>query len=118
MKNTIIQRVLVVGIVALGILMNWNSTGFAQVSLTQTKPIGELPQDVVSLSTGWTQIPKGAYEVAKEHGPVAGAILGPVKGTATFVKWTAEELWNALKTETDQKPQSLEERGLAFRYEF
>ena len=46
MKNVIIQRTLLVGLVALGILINWASTGFAQA-----KPVDQAAGPLVSLNS-------------------------------------------------------------------
>ncbi len=90
------------------------------VVLAESRPIEQLPQDVVRWSTLWTAIPRQMYEVGQEEGPLAALTLGPAKGVATFVASTTEEAWNVMKP--DEKPGQPSTRGnpagLIFRYKF
>lgn len=58
----------------------------AGVSLPQVgfaeQPLKQLPDDVASFSLAWVALPQTMVEVAKDHGPLAGASWGVVKGTS------------------------------------
>ncbi|MBI3083141.1 MAG: hypothetical protein HYY90_02080 [Candidatus Omnitrophica bacterium] len=62
---------------------------FAWVSWPQValaaQPLKQLPEDVVSFSLAWVALPQAVVEVTKEHGPLAGASWGLVKGSSEVV---------------------------------
>jgi len=108
-------RGLVVAMVVMGLLM---SAG-ASVS-AESKPIEQLPKDVVRWSTLWVNVPKEMVEVGQEYGPLAALTWGPTKGTAVMIESTTEELWKAMKPDKRSR-RRLEgdgTKGLIFRYEF
>ena len=114
MKSIILQRTALAALVALGILINWASVGFAQ-----TKPLSDLPQDVVMFSTGWTEIPKQMYQAGQESGTIAGVARGSAEGAGNFVTKTARGIWNVLKPNPEHQAGRLDQpSGLAFRYAF
>ena len=89
-------------------------------ALAESRPLKQLPADVVRWSTLWVEVPKQVYEVGQEEGPLAAMTWGPVKGTAVFVNSTAKELWDA--TKPDQRPghqlSGKRPAGAIVRYEF
>jgi len=92
MKQIIVQRTALVSLIVFGIFMNWLSTGFAQ-----TRPIENLPKDVVNLTTVWTEIPKGP---------------------TTFMRSTAEQLWEVVRPDAHRVVRPDEPSVLALRYAF
>lgn len=81
-----------------------------------TKPIGQLPKDVVRWSTIWVEIPKQMVNVGKEQGPLAALTWGPVKGTVSFVQSAVKEAWETAKA--DDRPKNKGSNGSIFRYVF
>jgi hypothetical protein len=53
--------------------------GFAE------QPLKRLPEDVVSFSFAWVALPQAMAEVTEDHGPLAGASWGVVKGSSEAV---------------------------------
>jgi hypothetical protein len=45
------------------------------------QPLKRLPEDVVSFSLAWVALPQTMVDITKEHGPLAGASWGVVKGS-------------------------------------
>ena len=89
-------------------------------ALAASKPIGQLPKDVMRWSTMLVEIPKQMVNVGKEQGPLAALTWGPVKGTAHLVESTVKEAWSTVKPEQKQARRPEDERlgGPIFRYEF
>ena len=97
--------------------------GAALAAWAESRPIQELPKDVVHWSTVWTEVPKQMIEVNRDLGPLAALTWGPAKGTVVMVRTTGEALWNTMKTEGSAPPRSSDARakdinGPIFRYEF
>ncbi len=99
------------------------ATGFMSggpFALAASRPITQLPEDVVRVSTSWVVIPKDMVEVGREHGPLAALTWGPAKGMTTLVQSTASEIWDTVKP--DKKRSRLAShgrpKGVIFRYEF
>ena len=65
-------------------------TVLAAVSLPQAafteQPLKQLPEDAVSFSLAWVALPQAVVEVTKEHGPLAGASWGVIKGSSEIVE--------------------------------
>ncbi len=111
-----------------GVLMLVLATGFMSgesLAFAASRPIEQLPEDVVRVSTSWMVIPKDMVEVGREHGPLAALTWGPAKGMSTFVRSTVSEIWDTVKP--DKKRSRLASRGrsqgerphgMLFRYEF
>jgi len=89
-------------------------------AFAESRPIEQLPGDVVRWSTLWVAIPKSMVEVGQEDGPLAALTWGPVKGTAALVESTAKEVWDTVKPDhtPGHRPNSPHPKGLIFRYEF
>ncbi|MBI2884762.1 MAG: hypothetical protein HYY15_01145 [Candidatus Omnitrophica bacterium] len=92
-----------------------------------SRPIQELPKDVVHWSTVWTEVPKQMVEVNRDLGPLAALTWGPAKGTVVMLQTTGEALWNTLKYEESTKQRRRASpsygsnksiKGPIFRYEF
>lgn len=66
------------GVAALATVM-LSQAGFAE------QPLKRLPEDVVSFSLAWVALPQAMAEVTKEHGPLAGASWGILKGSSEAV---------------------------------
>ena len=90
------------------------------LALAASRPITQLPEDVVRMSTSWMVIPKDMVEVGREHGPLAALTWGPAKGMTTFVRSTASGIWDTVKLDkTRSRPASRgRPNGAIFRYEF
>ncbi len=86
----------------------------------ESRPLEQLPKDLLRWSTLWMDIPKQMYEVGQEDGPLAALTWGPTKGTAVMVQSTTKELWDVVKP--DQRPHQRQgqdhSKGLIVRYEF
>lgn len=54
--------------------------GFAE------RPVEQLPKDVSVFSFAWVALPETMAEVAQDHGPLAGASWGVVKGSSAVVE--------------------------------
>ena len=98
-------------------------TGFIAgepLAFAASRPIKQLPGDIVRVSTFWMAIPKQMHKVGQEHGPLAALTWGPAKGMTTLVRSTASEIWDTVKP--DKKRSRLASRsrpkGVIFRYEF
>ncbi len=93
-------------------------TGIAMCA--ESKPLRELPTDLMRWSTLWTAIPRQMYEVGQEDGPLAAVTWGPTKGTAQVIQQTTEELWNAAKPDHRPGHESTVKgsNGVLLRYEF
>ena len=86
----------------------------------ESKPLGQLPKDVLRWATMWTAIPQEMYAVGQEQGPLAAMTWGPAKGTAVFVDATARELLRTAKSDKRPGHQTPNQRpaGPILRYEF
>lgn len=86
----------------------------------ESRPIEQLPKDLLRWSTLWMDIPKQMYAVGQEEGLLAALTWGPTKGTAVMVQSTTKEVWDVVKP--DQRPHQRQGRdspkGLIVRYEF
>ena len=86
----------------------------------ESRPLEQLPKDLLRWSTLWMDIPKQMYEVGQEEGPLAALTWGPTKGTAVMLQSTTQELWDVVKP--DKRPQRSQgvdnPKGLIVRYEF
>lgn len=86
----------------------------------ESRPIEQLPGDVVRWSTVWMAIPTEIAKETREHGPVAGFMWGPAKGTAIMLNSTSREIWKA-STAPDRPsiaPKRSNPKGPIFRYDF
>ena len=94
--------------------------GAAPCVFAESKPIEQLPGDVVRLATEWTAIPQQMYAVGREEGPLAALTWGPAKGAAVMVQSTTKDVWKAVKPDKTPGHGSRERnvKGLVFRYEF
>ena len=88
--------------------------------LAATKPLNQLPADVARWSTLWVAVPKDMVEVGREHGPLAALTWGPAKGMTTFVRSTANEIWDTVKPDKTRSRLASRGRptGAIFRYQF
>ena len=106
--------------VFLGVVLVTGLVGGEPLAFAASRPIKQLPGDIVRVSTIWMAIPKDMVEVGREHGPLAALTWGPAKGMTTFVRSTASEIWDTVKP--DKKRSRLASRGrpngAIFRYEF
>ncbi len=99
------------------------ATGFMSggpLAFAASRPIEQLPGDIVRVSTLWMAIPKDMVEVGREHGPLAALTWGPAKGMTTFVRSTASEIWDTVKPDKTRSRLASRGRpnGAIFRYEF
>lgn len=92
----------------------------ASAQAAESKPIHELPRDLVRWSTMWMDIPRAMYDVGMEEGPVTAVMWGPVKGAVMLVNTTTQALWEAAQPEKRPGHQSNRPRpaGVIFQYEF
>ena len=92
----------------------------AMTQAAESKPLSELPRDLVRWSTLWMDVPRAMYAVGMEEGPLTAVTWGPVKGTAMLMKTTAQTLWEAAQPEQRPGYQSQARRpaGVMFQYEF
>ena len=58
------------------------AVGSGSQAVFAEQPLKRLPEDVVSLSFAWVALPQTMAEVTKDHGPLAGASWGVVKGSS------------------------------------
>ena len=106
----------------LGLVMaSW--LGGMSFLFAESRPLKQLPGDLVRWSTIWKDIPQQMYEVGQESGPVAAVLWGPTKGTAVMVQSTTKELWSVMKPDQRQDHDSYDVEedsptGLILRYEF
>jgi len=86
----------------------------------ESKPVSELPRDLVRWSTLWMDIPRAMYDVGMEEGPVTAVTWGPVKGTARLVSTTTRTLREVAQPEQRPAYQSQARRraGVILQYEF
>ena len=86
----------------------------------ESRPIKQLPGDVVRWSMVWTHIPEDMATVGYEDGPLAAVTWGPMKGTASMVHATTDELWSVLKPDTGHaRPRRADDlHGVIVRYTF
>jgi hypothetical protein len=85
----------------------------------ESKPVSELPRDLVRWSTLWMDIPRAMYDVGREEGPVTAVTWGPVKGTAMLIHTTTQTLQEMAQPEKPTAHKSQERRpGVIFQYEF
>lgn len=86
----------------------------------ESRPLKQLPKDLVRWSTLWMTVPEQMMDVAVDYGPLAAVTWGPAKGTATMVERTTRDLWNATKPDkhpgAQRDPSRL--KGPVFRYTF
>ena len=111
------------------VLAWWRLTGWLLIFMVvigglpsvsaETRPIAQLPGDLVRWTTVWTDVPQQMYAVTLDHGPVAGLTWGPTKGTALMVTSTTKEIWGAMQRDERPGHRSNEDvNGPLFRYEF
>ena len=91
--------------------------GLASPTFAKTRPIEQLPSDVLRWSTLWMEVPRQISAVHHEEGPLASVTWGPAKGAAMMVRSTAAELWTTLKDER-RDPRSSRPMGPLVCYEF
>ncbi len=107
-------------VVGIGVLIAGVWLGAVMPVFAESRPIKQLPSDVVRWSTMWVAVPQEMYAVGLEEGPLAAVTWGPAKGTVTFVKSTTQEFWDVVKP--DEKPghraPTRRDTGLIARYEF
>ena len=86
----------------------------------ESKPVSELPRDLVRWSTLWMDVPQAIYDVGVEEGPVAAMMWGPVMGTARLVSTTTRTLREVAQEEQRPAYQSQARRpaGVILQYEF
>lgn len=52
--------------------------------------VDQLPKDVASFSLAWVALPQAMVEVTRNHGPLAGASWGVVKGSSDVIARVAD----------------------------
>ena len=108
------SRAVLVGLMIIGV------GGWVPSALAESRPLKQLPTDVVKWSTMWVEVPRQMVEVGKDEGPLAALTWGPAKGTAMMIQSTTKELWDAVKP--DQRPRhqsgTSQPVGAILRYEF
>lgn len=109
------RRALASAVVVVGLLGAATSSECAE-----SKPIAELPGDLVRWSTMWMDIPQQMVAVGQEEGPLAAMTWGPVRGAAVFMNTTTKALWEAAQSEQRAGHQLSGKRpnDAIFRYEF
>ena len=92
----------------------------APSALARSRPIGQLPKDLVRWSTLWVSIPQQMYAVNQEQGAVAALTWGPTKGAAMMIHATGKEVWDVMKVDESRRLSSREHKTgqMLFRYEF
>jgi len=109
MRDVLTSAVMVVGLSSL----------MTAAEAAQSKPISELPKDLVRWSTLWMDVPRAMYDVGMEEGPVTAVMWGPVKGTVMLMRTTTHTLWEAAQPEKRPGHQSKARRpGVILQYEF
>lgn len=78
-SRQLVQRGWALGIAALTAI-SLAQAGFAE------QPLEQLPEDVVSFSLARVALPQMMVEVTKDHGPLAGASWGVIKGSSAVVE--------------------------------
>ena len=86
-----------------------------------SRPMEQLPKDILRWSTLWMKVSQGMYDVHQEDGPLAAVTWGPAKGTGMFLYSMGKELWDGAKP--DERPghrsrQDSSVKGVIFSYEF
>lgn len=106
--------------IRIGVMVGAVMTGAAAASAAESKPIEQLPRDVMRWATMWTAIPQEMFGVGQEEGPLAALTWGPAKGTVVFVDAATRELWNAAKSNkrTEQRTSGKQSTNPILRYEF
>ena len=109
------KRVLFVVITMVALFIGGDRYAFAA-----SRPIQQLPADMVRWSMVWTVVPEQVYSVGREHGPLAALTWGPVKGTAKLIQSTVKEAWGTVKSDKNRVryARSNRPKGVIFRYEF
>ena len=109
------RRAIVVGAVVGCLLCRMTAAQAAE-----SKPLSELPRDLVRWSTLWMDIPRAMYDVGMEEGPLNAVTWGPVKGTAMLMGTTTQTLWSVVQPETRQghKSKASPTPGVILQYEF
>lgn len=115
-----IQRMTLVGLVILGLLINWAITGFAENVPVAGKSVTEIPSDIGRWMTTWKVLPETVKQVAENHGPVAAVFYGPAKGALKFARNSSEEAWDAVAVDQDERAKGSHghSEGLVLRYQF
>ena len=91
----------------------------APMAQAESRPLAQLPADVVRWSTLWMAIPEQMYEVGQEEGPLSAVTWGPAKGTAKFIDSTAKEVWACVKPDEHPVRRASDDvKGAILRYEF
>ena len=102
-------------IMGMAIALGMVGTVFA----AESKPIEQLPGDVVRWSTTWMEIPNQMVQVSRDEGPVSGLLWGPAKGTALMIRSPTAALWEMVRPEQRAVPPGREQgAGALLRYEF
>ena len=103
--------------IVVGMVMALGMAGTALAA--ESKPIEQLPGDVVRWSTTWMEIPKQMIQVSRDEGPLSGFMWGPAKGTMLMVRSTTAALWEVVKPTQQPVPAGREkDSGALLRYEF
>ena len=86
----------------------------------QTKPLQELPGDLVHWSTMPMAVPNTIRQVGVEEGPISAMVWGPTKGSAVLLRSASEELWALVKPDPapEHGPRPKRPVGMILSYEF
>jgi len=107
-------------LVVMGLMYSWVGGWGMGSAYAESRPLKQLPSDLLRWSTIWTEVPRAIYEVGRRDGPVAAVTWGPTQGTARLIESTTEEVWKAMKP--DKRPRSRahgkDVKGIVARYEF
>jgi putative exosortase-associated protein (TIGR04073 family) len=95
---------------ALLVVLAWSATGLAQEANALTK----FGRGLVNMGSCWLEVPKQAYEVTKEDGPLAGITYGIVKGTAMGIARGASGVYDTATFPIPKYDQKLMEPEYVF----
>lgn len=89
-------------------------------AMAKSRPIQQLPGDVVRWSTLWVAVPEEMVAVGHDEGPLAALTWGPAKGTAVLVQQTGQEVWDIMKPDENpvHRSRASNPQGVILRYEF
>ena len=111
-----------VGIVRMGLIIGIVS-GWMPLAWAESRPMKDLPADLVQWSTMWVEVPKQMVEVGKDDWALAALTWGPAKGTAMMLKSGTKKLWDSMKPDQSADADSSsgsesDVMGPVFRYTF
>ncbi len=106
------------GVVCMGVLVGVLCG--TTTAMAKSRPIQQLPSDVVRWSTLWVAVPEQMIAVGRDDGPLAALTWGPAKGTVALVQHTGRAVWDVV--EPDENPvhraRANTPQGVILRYEF